>query len=63
MSDHSSFDFGSLAAMLVVIVVMLVVVVRLAPAMLEMLWQVLPGILLLWLIVAVLRSIVKSLFG
>lgn len=63
MSDHSSFDFSSAAAMLVIIVVMLAIIIRLAPALLQMVWQLLPGILLLWLIVAVLRSMLKKLVG
>lgn len=63
MSDHSSFDLRSAAAMLVVIVVMLAVIIHLIPALLQMAWQVLPGILLLWLIVAALRSMVERLLG
>jgi len=63
MSDQSSFDLGSVAAMLVIIVVMFVVIIRLIPALLQMVWQVLPGILVLWLIMAVLRGMVKKLLG
>lgn len=63
MSDHSSFDLVSAAAMLVVLVVMIAVIIRVMPALLEMAWQVLPGVLLLWLIVAVLRSMLKKLVG
>jgi hypothetical protein len=63
MSDHSSFDLGSVAALLVVLVVMIAVLIHLIPALLQMAWQVLPGILMLWLIVAVLRSMVKKLLG
>ena len=63
MSDDSSFDLGSAAAMLVVIVVMLAIIIRVIPALLQMAWQVLPGILVLWLIVAVLRGMVKKLLG
>lgn len=63
MSDDSSFDLDSAAAMLVIIVVMLAVSIRLVPALLQLAWQVLPGILVLWLIVAVLRGMVKKLVG
>ena len=63
MSDHSSFDLGSVAALLVVLVVMIAVLIHLIPALLQMAWQVLPRILMLWLIVAVLRSMVKKLLG
>ena len=63
MSDQSSFDLSSAAAMLVVIVVLLAVIIRLIPVLLQMVWQVLPGILVLWLIVAVLRGMVKHLLG
>lgn len=63
MSDQSSFDLSSAAAMLVVIVVLLAIIVRLIPALLQMTWQVLPGILVLWMVVAVLRAMVKKLLG
>lgn len=63
MADRPSIDLASAAAMAVVIVVMLAVIVRLAPALLQMAWQLLPGVLVLWLIVAVLRSMVKKLLG
>ena len=63
MSNQSSFDLSSAAAMLVVIVVMFAIIIRLIPALLQMAWQVLPGILVLWLIVAVLRAMVKKLLG
>jgi len=61
MSDQSSFDLIAAAAMLVIIAVMLAIIMRLIPALLHLAGQVLPGILLLWLIVAVLRSMVKKL--
>lgn len=61
MSDQSSFDLSSAAAMLVVIVAMLAISIRLIPALFQVVWQVLPGILVLWLIVAVLRSMVMKL--
>jgi hypothetical protein len=63
MSDQSSFDLSSAAAMLVVVVVMLAIFIRFIPALLQMAWQVLPGILVLWLIAAVLRGMVKKLLG
>lgn len=63
MSDDASFDVGSAAAMLVVIVVLLAIFIRLVPALLQMTWQVVPGILLLWLVVAILRSMLKRLVG
>lgn len=63
MSDQSSFDLSSAAAMLGVIVVLLAVAIRLVPALLHMAWQVLPGILVLWLIVAVLRGMLNKLVG
>lgn len=63
MTDHSSFDLGSAAAMLVIIVVALAVSILLVPALLQMVWQLLPGILVLWLIIAVLRGMVQKLLG
>ena len=63
MSDDASFDLGSAAAMLVVIVVMLAVIIRLVPVMLQMALEVLPGLIVLWLIVIVLRAMVKKLIG
>lgn len=39
----------------------LAVIIRLIPALLQMTWQVLPGILVLWMVVAVLRSLLKKL--
>ena len=61
MSDHCSFDLGSAAAMLAFIAVMFAVIIHLIPILLQMAWQVLPGILVLWLIVAVLRGMVNKL--
>lgn len=63
MSDDSSFDLSSAAAMLVVIAMLLAIIIRLIPDLLQIAWQVLPGILVLWLIVVVLRSMVKTLLG
>jgi hypothetical protein len=63
VSDQSSFDLSSAAAMLVVIGVLLTISIRLVPVLLQMVWQVLPGILVLWLIVTVLRGMVKHLLG
>ena len=63
MNDHSSFDLGSLTAMMVVIAIALAISIRLVPALLQMAWQVLPGILVLWFIVAVLRGMVGKLLG
>lgn len=61
MSDQSSFDLSSAAAILVVIVLMLAIIIHLVPALLQMARQVIPGILVLCLILAVLRSMVKKL--
>jgi hypothetical protein len=63
MSDQSSFDLCSAAAMMIVIVVLLAIIIRLIPAFLQLAEQVLPGILVLWLIIAVLRSMVAKLLG
>lgn len=63
MNDHSSCDLSSAAAMLVVIIAMLEVIIHLIPALLQMVWQVLPGVLVLWLVVAALGSMVKKLLG
>lgn len=63
MSDQSSFDLSSAAAMLVIVVVTLAIIIRLVPALVQMAWQVLPGILVLWMVVAVLRAMVKKLLG
>lgn len=63
MSDQSSFDLGYAAAMLVVIMVILAVIIRLIPVLFRMAWLLLPGILVLWFIVAVLSGMVKKLLG
>jgi hypothetical protein len=63
MSDQSSFDFSSAVGMLVVTVALIVVLIPALPALLRMAWQMLPGVLVLWLIVAVLRGMVKHLLG
>jgi hypothetical protein len=42
---------------------LLAVAIHLVPALLQMAWQVLPGILVLWLIVAVLRGMLNKLVG
>jgi hypothetical protein len=63
MSDDSSFDLSSAAAMLVVIAVLLAIIIRLIPDLLQIAWQVLPGVLVLWLVVAILRGMVKKLLG
>jgi hypothetical protein len=52
---------GSIATVLVVIVVSLAVIVKLIPALVQMVWYVLPSILVLWLIVNVLRGMVHKL--
>ena len=41
--------------------VLLAAAIRLIPALLQVAWQVLPGLLILWLIVAVLHGMVKKL--
>jgi hypothetical protein len=61
VSDESPFDLSSAAGMLVVIVGMCAILVRLIPVLLQMVWQLLPGVLILWLILAVLRGMVKHL--
>ncbi len=63
MTDHCSFDLGAVTVTLIVVVAMVAIVIRLIPALRQMVWQVLPGILALWLIVAVLRGMVKKLLG
>lgn len=61
MSDQSSFDLSSAATMLILVVASLAIIIRLVPALFQMTWQVLPGVVVLWLIVAVLRAMVKKL--
>jgi hypothetical protein len=61
MSENSPFDLDSAAASLIVFVVMIAVLIHLIPALLQVAWQVLPGILTLWFVAAVLRSMVKKL--
>jgi hypothetical protein len=61
MSDQSSFDMGSVAMLLVIIVVLSAVTIKLIPIIVQIVWHVLPGILVLWLIVAVLRNMVHKL--
>ena len=61
MSDDSSFDLSSAAAMLFVIVVALALSIHLIPALLQTAFQVRPGLIILWLIVAVLRGMAKRL--
>ena len=63
MSDQSLFDLSSATATLVVAVILIAVAIRLIPARTHMVWQVLPGVLVLSLIVAVLHSMVKKLLG
>ncbi len=61
MSDQSSCDFNSAAVMLVVVVVALAVIIHLIPALFLAVWQVLPGIAIVWLILVVLGNMVKKL--
>ena len=57
----SAFDLTAVAMSLVLIVVMLFIAVQLLPLIVQVLFQLLPGILILWFIVTVLRGIVKRL--
>jgi hypothetical protein len=47
--------------LLVIIAVVLAVLIRLIPVLAAVVWHVLPGILMLWLIVSVLRGMVHKL--
>lgn len=58
---ESSFDLGSAAMLLAIIVVLLAVIIKLIPVLAVAVWGVLPGILVLWLIIAVLRGMVHKL--
>jgi hypothetical protein len=49
--------------MQVIGVMMIAVAVRLIPGLLHVTWQLLPGVLALWLVVAVFRSMMKRFLG
>lgn len=60
MSDNPS-SIDSIAGALCVVVVAAVALIYLSPSLTIVLWQIVPPILLVWLIVSVLRGIVKRL--
>lgn len=61
MSEQSSLDLGSVLGTLVLVVVMLAVVVNLMPALAELAWKLLPGLLVVWVIVIVIRGMISKL--
>ena len=61
MSNPSPLDLNSVAVTLVVVVIVMVIIIHLVPVLLQMTWQLLPGVLLLWLIAVVLRSMMTKL--
>jgi hypothetical protein len=63
MSDHSELDLSSAATLLVIIATALAVIVRLLPVLVDALWDVTPGILILTLIVWILRGMVRTFLG
>ena len=61
MNEQSSFSPGSAAMLLVITVVLLGVSIKLIPVFVQVVWHLLPGILVLCLIVTVLRGMVHRL--
>lgn len=49
--------------MLVVILVFLAVVIRLIPVLFQVVWRLLPGIVVMTLVIGVLRGMVKKLLA
>lgn len=57
----SAFDLTAVAMSLVLIVAMLFIAVQLIPVLVQVLFQLLPAVLIVWFIVIVLRGIVRGL--
>jgi hypothetical protein len=62
MSDRPSLDPAYVAAMSVVVVVMAAIFIQLIPILFQAVWQILPGVLIIVLIVGALRGMLKKLF-
>jgi hypothetical protein len=63
MNDNSGLDLTSLAVRLVLAFVLIGATIGLIPILLQALWNIMPSILILMLIVGVLRAMVKRLLG
>lgn len=60
MNDEP-LTLGSLIGVLITVFVLMAIIIHLGPLFLQTVWQLLPAVLILWLIVAVLRGIVRKL--
>jgi hypothetical protein len=56
------FDPGYVAAMAVIMVVAVAILIDLLPMLFAVVWQLLPGVVILLVIVAVLRGMVGGFF-
>lgn len=63
IGDQPVIDLGAAGSTFVIVAAILAIVICLIPALVQAIWQVLPGILLLWLVLAVLQGMVKRLLG
>ena len=61
MRDDSSFNFESVLTGLVLVAVGVFAVTRLLPLLVQAVWKVVPGILVLWLVAMILRAMVEKL--
>jgi hypothetical protein len=62
VSEPSSFDPTHVAIMAVVIVLMIAVLIVMIPLLFNAVWQILPGVAIVMLIVGVFRGFLKKLF-
>ena len=63
MKDQHSFGFECAIVSFIVVLLGLVITIRLLPLLLHVLWQLVPGVVALWLIVTGLAAIVKKLLN
>jgi hypothetical protein len=63
MSNQNSFGLETAVSSVVLVLLGLAVAVRLLPLLLQVLWQLVPAVIVLWFIVSVLRGIVNKLFN
>jgi len=61
MSEEPSFDASSVVGRLTVSIIFVAVFRDLLPAFLVRVWQILPALLILWLIVGVLGRVITRL--
>jgi hypothetical protein len=60
MSENSSLGFEGVVSLIVLAVVAGALAIHLLPAILRLLWQLVPAVILLWFVVSVLRGIVRK---